>query len=99
MTDKINPDHYKSQCSIECIEAMEIAFGDEGVLAFCLCNAFKYLWRCKYKGGYEDVLKAEWYVKHADDLYEQSFDTERFGHQLFTLRDMVDKYKKIYGGK
>ena len=99
MSDNINPSHYKNTCSIECIEAMEIAFGAKGVLSFCLCNAFKYLWRCGHKNGYEDVLKAEWYIKKADDLYEEVFDTTKLDHQLFALRDMVDKYKKIYGGK
>lgn len=97
--DNINPSHYKDTCSIECIEAMEIAFGAEGVLVFCLCNAYKYLWRHKHKNGYEDILKAEWYVKHADELYEQVHDVTRLDYQLFAIRELVDKYKKIYGGK
>jgi hypothetical protein len=99
MKDNINPAHYKDQCSIECIEAMEIILGAEGLLNYCLGNAIKYLWRCKYKGGYEDILKAEWYIKRADDMYEKVYDTTQLSHQLFALRELVDEYKRMYGGK
>lgn len=68
MSDNINPDHYKNQTSLECIEAMQIAFGREAVLHFCLCNAFKYIWRWKNKNGTEDLDKAQWYVERAFDL-------------------------------
>ena len=60
--DNINPDHYKSSTSLECIEAMQIAFGREAVVHFCLCNAWKYIWRWKNKNGKEDLNKAKWYV-------------------------------------
>ena len=60
--DNINPDHYKSSTSLECIEAMQISFGREAVLHFCLCNAFKYIWRWKNKNGKEDLEKADWYI-------------------------------------
>ena len=63
--DKINPDHYKSETSLECIEAMEIVFGDEAVYNFCLCNAWKYIWRWKNKNGEEDLKKARWYLSRA----------------------------------
>ena len=43
--DPVNrPAHYTSG-GIECIDAMQAAFGAEAVKNFCLCNAFKYLWR------------------------------------------------------
>ena len=61
--DPINhPAHYESNTSLECIDVMEIAFGADAVGNFCLCNAFKYLWRYKHKGGVEDVKKAKWYL-------------------------------------
>ena len=61
--DNVNhPAHYESQTSLECIDVMEIAFGTDAVGNFCLCNAFKYLWRYKHKGGNEDVKKAKWYL-------------------------------------
>lgn len=66
--DNINPDHYKSETSLECIEAMQIAFGSDAVIDFCLCNAWKYIWRWKNKNGVEDLKKAEWYIEKGRDL-------------------------------
>ena len=34
----------------------------EAVLDFCICNAFKYLFRWKNKNGVEDITKANWYL-------------------------------------
>ena len=60
--DVVNrPAHYTSG-GIECIDAMTAAFGDEAVKDFCLCNAFKYLWRHRNKNGVEDLKKARWYL-------------------------------------
>ena len=60
--DPVNhPAHYTSG-GIECIDAMQAAFGDEAVKDFCLCNAFKYLWRHREKGGLEDLKKARRYL-------------------------------------
>lgn len=60
--DPVNrPAHYFNN-GIECIEAMAAAFGDETVENFCLCNAFKYLWRHREKGGLEDLRKCRWYL-------------------------------------
>lgn len=64
--DNINPNHYKSSTSLECIEAMEIVFGTEAVMHFCVLNAFKYIWRWKNKNGDEDLHKALWYLNKAD---------------------------------
>lgn len=66
--DAINPDHYKNSCSLECIDVMRITFGDLAVGYFCLCNAFKYMWRYKNKNGEEDLQKAEWYVTYVADM-------------------------------
>ena len=60
--DPVNrPAHYTSG-GIECIDAMQAAFGVEAVKDFCLCNAFKYLWRHRSKNGVEDLKKARWYL-------------------------------------
>lgn len=60
--DPVNhPAHYTSG-GIECIDAMQAAFGDDAVKGFCLCNAFKYLWRHRQKNGVEDLKKARWYL-------------------------------------
>lgn len=55
-----NPPHY-TQGGIECIDAMEAAYGTEAVIMFCMCNAFKYQWRFNRKNGREDILKCQWY--------------------------------------
>lgn len=73
MNDNINhPQHYEGHTSLECIDAMEISFDNEAVAYFCLCNAFKYLWRHKHKNGLEDLEKAEWYLERFNgyDLFE-----------------------------
>ena len=60
--DKINPDYYKDKTSLECIDAMRIIFGDDAVVSFCICNAFTYTWRWKFKNGEEDLQKADWFL-------------------------------------
>lgn len=72
--DSINPDHYKSSTSLECIEAMELVFGKTAVLNFCMCNAWKYIWRWKHKNGVEDLNKAKWYIEKATKLDPFSYD-------------------------
>ena len=92
--DNVNhPAHYEGQTSIECIEAMQIAFGKKAVADFCLCNAFKYLWRHKNKNGQEDLRKAQLYLNKADELI--GLDGELYGsmpEQLNYMDDMVTDY-------
>lgn len=59
-----HPEHYKSG-NFECIDVMEEVFGWKAVESFCICNAFKYLYRHEAKGGTEDLLKARWYLTYA----------------------------------
>ena len=74
--DNVNhPAHYESQTSLECIDVMEIAFGADAVGNFCLCNAFKYLWRYKHKGGKEDLRKAKWYLDRFEVIESEYADT------------------------
>ena len=62
MPDMVNhPSHYESG-KYECIDVMAETQGEDAVLNFCLCNAFKYLYRHKNKNGIEDVKKAKWYL-------------------------------------
>jgi len=63
------PAHY-TKTSIECIDAMRETQGDEAVKAFCVCNAFKYLWRHNRKNGDEDIKKASWYLNKAVEIME-----------------------------
>ena len=64
------PQHYAST-SIECIDAMIETQGEEAVIDFCVCNAFKYLWRHREKNGDEDVRKAAWYLNKAVELMDK----------------------------
>lgn len=59
-----HPLHYASQeeGGIDCITAMQHAFGKDAVATFCKLNAFKYIWRLDAKGGLQDAEKAVWYL-------------------------------------
>jgi len=61
------PEHY-AKTSIECIDAMIETQGKEAVKAYCVCNAFKYIWRHNLKNGDEDIKKAAWYLNKAVEL-------------------------------
>lgn len=61
------PEHY-TNTKVECIDAMIEVYGVEAVKSFCLCNAFKYHWRCRDKGGQEDLNKADWYMMKYKEL-------------------------------
>ena len=65
MEDVVNhPAHYETG-KFECIDVMTEAIGLERVKGFCVCNAFKYIYRCtkKHETPVEDVKKAVWYLK------------------------------------
>ena len=68
--DNVNhPSHYETG-QFECIDVMVETQGVESVKNFCLCNAFKYLYRTKRKNGVEDVKKAKWYLNKYIELEE-----------------------------
>lgn len=71
MADNVNhPSHYETG-KFECIEVMQEVFGTEAVQNFCLCNAFKYLYRHRRKNGKEDIEKARWYINKYLELEEK----------------------------
>lgn len=64
MPDLVNhPSHYETG-KFECIDVMIETQGVEAVKSFCLCNAFKYIYRCnnKHSSPIEDVKKSIWYL-------------------------------------
>ena len=61
-------EQFFTQRRIECIDAMISSQGADAVKDFCLCNAFKYIWRTKNKNGIEDVDKAIWYLNKYKEL-------------------------------
>lgn len=77
--DTSHPDHYKAG-DYECYKVMQEVYGSVAFRAFCLLNAFKYLWRQGKKGpANEDVQKAKKYMELAPDTWnvrelEQSYN-------------------------
>lgn len=68
-----HPSHY-NQGKVECIDAMESAYGIDDVIAFCKCNAFKYQWRAGHKDNEsieKDIAKAQWYQNKALELMKK----------------------------
>lgn len=97
--DNVNhPSHYADHCSLECFNVMKIVLGPVGTFEFCLGNAFKYLWRHKFKNGEEDVNKAGWYLTKADQLYSEYQDTELFMEEKNKLDQMMELYKMTKAG-
>ena len=75
MNNVNHPAHY-NQGKFECIDVMVETQGEEAVKAFCLCNAFKYLYRHKHKNGIEDIKKARWYLTKFLELEGESDDKD-----------------------
>lgn len=76
--DPVNhPKHYESG-KYECIDVMAEAIGIEDTKGFCLCNAFKYIYRCtkKHTTPVEDVKKAIWYLKKFLELEGEPDDED-----------------------
>jgi len=57
-----SPKHY-NQGHTECIDAIEAMLSDEEYIGYLRGNSMKYRWRFRYKNGFEDLNKAEWYEK------------------------------------
>ena len=90
MADNVNhPKHYADTCSLECIESMLVAFGAENVYAFCICNAYKYLWRYKNKNGAEDLNKAEWYINKAEDIFNKFSNMDDYLFNIVNKEDVL----------
>ncbi len=96
-----HPTYYADTCSIECIESMLVCFGVQAVYNFCVCNAYKYIWRHKNKNGVQDLHKAQWYVDKAKELYDTyssdasvTFDVYS-REEVTLLEDLVNH--KLYG--
>lgn len=72
--DSVNhPSHYETG-KFECFDVMREVLGDDEVKAFCIANAFKYIYRHKRKNGIEDIKKAKWYIDKYLELEESNND-------------------------
>lgn len=71
VNDDVNhPEHYTG--TFECIDVMDEIYGTDAILQFSVCNAFKYLYRCKHKDNMrQDLMKAKWYIEKAINIIEQ----------------------------
>lgn len=67
-----HPSHYVGE--IECIDAILQTQGRGATCNFCVCNAFKYLWRWRRKNGSEDISKAKWYLEKFLEIVGRSED-------------------------
>lgn len=69
--DYVNHTCHYDTGKFECIEVMQETQGVEAVKKFCICNAFKYLYRHAKKNGLEDIKKAQWYLNKYIELSEK----------------------------
>jgi hypothetical protein len=68
MPDNVNhPSHYETG-KFECIDVMIETQGIEAVKDFCICNAFKYLYRHNRKENEVSIDKALWYLNKYVEL-------------------------------
>lgn len=90
--DVVNhPKHYETG-NFECIDVMVEVFGFEAVKNFCLCNAFKYLYRCKNKGKMsEDMEKANWYLNKHKELETDNLEAVSVKTNADVIRSMNDE--------
>lgn len=70
--DYVNhPPHYTRDGAMECIDEMILIFGEERVMNYCLCNAWKYRYRAADKNGEEDIKKSDWYMRKYKELHDK----------------------------
>ena len=93
--DKINhPSHYNIAGKKECIEQMMEDYGKTVTVAFCLGNAYKYIYRAGEKEGNskeDDLQKAKWYFDFVNNrLY--SFVKNKYLVKLYVfVKNTVEK--------
>lgn len=74
-----HPRYYNRENAIECIDEIELIFGPEVTMHFCLGNVFKYRYRAGLKNnGYEDLEKSDWYMLKYKEL-KQKIDNNMQG--------------------
>lgn len=78
MSNVNSPKHY-NQGEIECIDAIESAVVNlNGIEAYLVGNAIKYIWRHKQKGGIESLEKAIWHLERQIDILIDTEDELEF---------------------
>ena len=89
--DPVNhPEHYETN-GIECIDAIVASQGKDSAKEFCVCNAFKYIWRNKHKkNSVEDIKKAVWYL----EKFLQLSDDKEYIRVDFDVDDILREENK-----
>ena len=74
--DNVNhPSHY-GQGKIEAIEYIKDMLTTEEYIGYLRGNIAKYMHRWRYKGGLEDLKKAQWYqIRLIETMEEEEYDT------------------------
>ena len=76
--DVNNPKHY-NRGGLECIEAIKAMTEKmSGDIAPHAANVLKYLWRCEYKNGLQDIDKALWYLNRLKNRWIERDEVEKF---------------------
>jgi hypothetical protein len=98
--DPVNhPSHYETG-KFECIEVMEEALGRDAVEGFCVCNAFKYLYRSQRKNGLEDLEKAKWYLDKLIGMKNEDLNlTAPVSPREKLDRSLVEAYESLQEAK
>ena len=65
-----SPAHY-NQGQTECIDAIEAMLSQEEYIGYLRGNSMKYRWRFRYKNGFEDLNKADWYERRLGKVMEE----------------------------
>jgi hypothetical protein len=91
--DLVNsPSHY-ADSSIECIDAMVAAFGQDKVNVYAELAAFKYIWRMDRKNNdsKQDKAKSVWYLRYSmgDDPRLDFLEDKEDVHWSYELCKLV----------
>lgn len=68
-----HPNHYCNG-DVECIDAIKSSMTQGGFVDYCKGNVIKYLFRWEYKGGLQDLKKAQVYLNWAVETAEKYAD-------------------------
>lgn len=64
--------HYNRDGAIECIDEMELIYGAEALMIFCLLSAHKYRYRANAKGhAKQDLKKSDYYIRKYKEIKER----------------------------
>lgn len=77
MSKLANRSNYMTEPTFTDIDGMVSAFGREYVMNYCVCSAFKYIWRCEYHGSRaSDIQKAINYLTQWMKLAEEEAEDD-----------------------